>query len=296
MAINLKELKHPLAEHTRSWYNRPFRTTPADPEIMARAYQQLYAAVNLQPPVFALVPSPLVTVVAGGFAAGIWRRMYGINGATREDTRKAIQAAISAVTSAAAESNFSAASLVAKSDVKCFPVNSVISPSPCRAVEVAVDKSYSVIEGLYDSGTLEAVFAATEYKDHISSADLGATQSVICQAVDVALLPNGWAGAVARTISQGDEFLLSLMFSCCKSWTISRYGAGLYSRWICYLSAFPDVLSARKIPVLQAAIDAGIDAGSNLQWMHPEFCIVSDFPETVNLFTVNRTWRDGFKI
>ena len=79
----------------------------------------------------------------------------------------------------------------------------------------------------------------------------------------------------------------------------------MWAAWDCYLTACRDVLGLR-LPSHdayayweQAAINGGF------RWMHPKFCLVSDFPQILRVnsrnqphaeFGPSHRWRDGFSI
>lgn len=90
-----------------------------------------------------------------------------------------------------------------------------------------------------------------------------------------------------------------------KNWTAVYQGGNMWAAWDCYLTACRDVLGLR-LPSHdayayweQAAINGGF------RWMHPKFCLVSDFPQILRVnsrnqphaeFGPSHRWRDGFSI
>jgi hypothetical protein len=88
-------------------------------------------------------------------------------------------------------------------------------------------------------------------------------------------------------------------------WANATQGGNMFAKGECYLTAARDILGLRLAPHgayaywEQAAINGG------LRWMHPKFCLVSDFPEILRVNGRNRPhaefgpshrWRDGWSI
>jgi hypothetical protein len=95
------------------------------------------------------------------------------------------------------------------------------------------------------------------------------------------------------------------MLSCARNWDNCTDYGNMWAAYPAYLSAFRDVLGLQLpvhekfAPFEQAAIEGG------LRFMHPEFCLVCDFPEVLLVDEQNRPhcadgpshrWRDGWSL
>jgi len=97
----------------------------------------------------------------------------------------------------------------------------------------------------------------------------------------------------------------SFGLSCAAQWQRMYQGGNMWSSWECYLTAARDILGLR-LPVHEkyaAWEQAAIHGGFRI--MHPEFCMVSDFPERLLVDEENRPhcadgpshrWRDGWSL
>ena len=89
------------------------------------------------------------------------------------------------------------------------------------------------------------------------------------------------------------------------TWYTGYQGGNMWAAWDCYLTAYRDILGLRLPQYAaynhweQAAIHGGF------RYMHPEFCMVSDFPERLLVDDRNRPhcadgpshrWRDGWSL
>ena len=97
----------------------------------------------------------------------------------------------------------------------------------------------------------------------------------------------------------------NLGLACAKRWSIAYQGGNMWAPWECYLTAARDILGL-KLPQHESYAaweQAAIHGGFRV--MHPEFCIVSDFPEVLRVDEQNRPhcaygpshrWRDGWSL
>ena len=155
-----------------------------------------------------------------------------------------------------------------------------------------------------DAATRAATYDATSALT--SAATSAATRAATSAATDAATsLPKGWATKIADEFAKGDAFLKEVMLNSARSWHGPYQGGNMWASWVCYLSAFRDVLGL-DIPAhekFSAYEDAAIEGG--FRWMAPDFCMVSDFPELLTIDEGNRPhgengpshrWRDGFEL
>lgn len=92
---------------------------------------------------------------------------------------------------------------------------------------------------------------------------------------------------------------------CAKKWPNVYQGGNMWAGWLCYVDAAENVLGLRlpEFEKYRPWHDAGVNGGYRV--MHEDFCIVSDFPETIKIDEENRPhcedgpshrWRDGVEI
>ena len=113
---------------------------------------------------------------------------------------------------------------------------------------------------------------------------------------------NEWVGRLAKEFGDRDA---ALLLAHVRSWADAYQGGNMWGAWDCYLTAARDILGLRlkeheKYAAWeQAAIHGGF------RFMHPEFCLVSDFPEYVKQDEEHRPhcatgpshrWRDGWEL
>lgn len=112
----------------------------------------------------------------------------------------------------------------------------------------------------------------------------------------------GWARALAHEIAPD---LADFMLACVPLWYRPYQGGNMWAAWECYLTSARDILGLR-LPAHEkydawerAAIHGGY------RYMHEEFCMVSDFPEVLEVDAQNRPhcdsgpshrWRDGWSL
>ena len=156
---------------------------------------------------------------------------------------------------------------------------------------------YATIAATYaatDAATYAATWAAT--KDATEDATKDATYDATRAAT------NQWRTLAASFVG---ERYADAALNAAKNWTVVYQGGNMWAAWDCYLTACRDILGLR-LPSHdayayweQAAINGGF------RWMHPKFCLVSDFPEILRVNSQNQPhaefgpshrWRDGFSI
>ena len=89
-----------LAEHSKLWISRAFRTEPIQHDKITSSIERLYAVSGLKKPRVVIVSSPLVMAFAGGFSAAIWylRKDCATHNATHIATRRATDDATDSAT------------------------------------------------------------------------------------------------------------------------------------------------------------------------------------------------------
>jgi hypothetical protein len=102
-----------------------------------------------------------------------------------------------------------------------------------------------------------------------------------------------------------NKWVFEVMVGCVTRWTGPYSGGNMWGAWDCYLTAARDILGL-QLPAHekyaaweQAAIHGGY------RYIHPEFCMVSDFPRFIKMDDANRPhcdngpshqWRDGWSL
>jgi hypothetical protein len=259
------EEKRQMDEHTRLWISRAMRTTPIEPDKIRPAIEGLYAAAGLNRPRVVIVPSPLVMAFAYGAAAAIWHSRTTPRIATASATYAATVSATDAATVAAT-----------------------------RAATVSATDAATA--SATDTATVAATVAAT------LAATRAATDAATRAATDDATVAATRAATVSATDAATDD---AFVLACAARWSIVYQGGNMWAPYDCYLTACRDILGLR-LPEHekytfweQAAIHGGFRV------MHPEFCMVCDFPEVLRVDEQNRPhcetgpshrWRDGWAL
>jgi len=137
-----------LAEHTRIWIERAFRTDPIDAAITP-AIEGLYATAGLKRPRVVIVPSPVVMAFAYGAAAAIWEQR-ATDAATYDATDDATDAATRAATYDATYDATSAATDAA--------TRSATYDATHAATSAATDAATSVATSIATRGFVQCSF------------------------------------------------------------------------------------------------------------------------------------------
>ena len=272
------------------WIANAMRTRPMDDTdraAMRVAIRGLYEAAGLTPPPdhrIVFVPSPFVARFAGGIAAAIWwRRSHSSTAATHDAT----YAATSDATTEATRDATSAATSAATHDA----IRAATHDATYAATH---DATYAAIRAAADVATHDATDEATT----------AATYAATDEATDAIDDDVHWwrvphmasIVAFARRVTGGELGVLCAQWA----WRMSQ-GGNQWSAWVAFLSFFRHVA---QLPLDYSKWDhwerAAIHGG--LRIMHRDFCIVSDFPETLLVDAENRPhcdtgpfcrWRDG---
>ena len=293
------EERERMAQHTALWIQRAMRTESADPVAIEAAIKGLYRISGLAEPRVILVPSPFVMAMAGGIAATFYATIAATDDATRAATRNATddatydatwvatKDATRNVTWVATRAATRAATDAATKDAT-RNVTWVATRAATRAATDAATRDAT--DAATDDATYDATWAAT--KDATEDATKDATRAAT----------NQWRTLAASFVG---ERYADAALNAAKNWTVVYQGGNMWAAWDCYLTACRDILGLR-LPSHdayayweQAAINGGF------RWMHPKFCLVSDFPEILRVNSQNQPhaefgpshrWRDGFSI
>ncbi|MCX7898508.1 MAG: hypothetical protein N2444_00195 [Methylocystis sp.] len=318
-----KEEKEALAEHTKLWIKRAFRTEPIEPEKIIPAIEGLCEAAGLKKPRVVIVPSPLVMAFAYGAAAAIWearrgrqasdatddvvgsatfRATYGatsaaIDSATDSTTRRATDSATAAVTDA--ETALATDSTTRRATYGAN-FGATYGAAYGAAYGATYDATYDATFGVTDDATYRATFGAT-YDATANAAD-AETSSATYDATDDATSSNdhGKGAAAACYAIAGSD---GLKFA--GRWHEAYQGGNMWASQTCYLTAMRDVIGLRlpEYERFKHWEDAAIHGGFRV--MHEEFCLVCDFPEIIKIDDRNRPhcedgpshrWRDGWSL
>jgi hypothetical protein len=308
--------KDALRKHADLWIARAMRTEPIDPSKIIPAIEGLYVAAKLPRPRVVIVPSPLVMAFAYGAAAAIWDQRtaradaasdaatYAATyAATRDATEAATYAATDDATYAATYAATHAATVAATRDAT---VAATRAATYAATYAVTRDATYAATEAATeaathaatDVATRDATLAATEAATH--AATYAATRDATSAATRAATAEAVSGAARARAELSG---LFGLQ--CASRWSAVYQGGNMWGAYDSYLTAMRDVLGL-KLPAHKAYAyweQAAIEGGFRV--MHPEFCLVSDFPEVLRVDEQNRPhcadgpshrWRDGWSL
>ena len=276
------------------WIANAMRTRPMDDTdraAMRVAIRGLYEAAGLTPPPdhrIVFVPSPFVARFAGGIAAAIWwRRSHSSTAATHDATYAATTDATTEATRAATSAATSAATHAATHDA----IRAATHDATYAATH---DATYAAIRAAADVATHDATDEATTAATHAATDE---ATDAIDDDVHWWRVPHmASIVAFARRVTGGELGVLCAQWA----WRMSQ-GGNQWSAWVAFLSFFRHVA---QLPLDYSKWDhwerAAIHGG--LRIMHRDFCIVSDFPETLLVDAENRPhcdtgpfcrWRDG---
>ena len=252
---------------TQEWIGIAMRTDPIDPAKITPAIHALYAAADLPAPRVVIVPSPLVMAFAYGASAAVWHTRGATDSATLSATLSATDSATDSATRSATLSATYSATL-------------------------------SATRSATDSATLSATLSATRSATYSAtdSATLSATRGATLSATDSAT-----RSAAAACYDLAGDFGLM----CAHRWSITYQGGNMWAGFPSYVAACRDVLGL-DLPEFnkwKAWEDCARHGGFRV--MHPEFCLVCDFPEILRIDDQNRAhsetgpshrWRDGWSL
>ena len=277
-----EELK--MTAVAKEWAAVAMRTTPIDPAKIIPAIEKLYAAAQLKKPRIVIVPSPLVMAFAYGASAAIW---HGRGTAATDDaTCTATDAATDAVTRA----------------VTCTATDAATDAATRAVTYAATDAvTRAASAQLTSNATTNATYVATTNATYVAT-----SMDIIDAAYEVA--SNTTANTTANAADAAKACLDlagSFGLECAKRWKSAYQGGNMWSAWCSYLVAARDVLGL-DLPEYSgfAAYEQAAREGG-FRVMHPEFCLVCDFPEIIKKDEQNRPhcedgpshrWRDGWSL
>ena len=264
-----------MRDHSALWINRAFRTDPIEPDKIVPAIERLYAAAGLKKPRVVIAPSPLVMAFAYGASAAIWSQKGATADATDEATSTATYRATDEATRSATDRATNGATNGATHRATRSATDRATSTATYRATSSATDEAT-------DEATRSATYRATDEatRSATNGAESGASKACRDLAGDI-----------------GIQYALG--------WHSAYQGGNMWAAFDCYLTSFRDVLGLylpcheKYVAWEQAAIHGGFRV------LHPEFCIVSDFPEIIRVDGQNRPhcadgpshkWRDGWSL
>ena len=296
-----------MAEHVKLWTARAFRTAPIEPDKIIPAIKGIYAAAGLNEPRVVIAPSPMVMAFAYGASAAIWYQRTHI--ATRIATDSATRIATRIATDIAALSATHIAT-----DIATDSATRIATDSATRiATDSATDSATRIAT---DSATLSATRIATHIATDSATriATLSATRIAALSATHIATrIATDSATHIATHIATAEKGAAEACrhlagtfgLECATRWGGVYQGGNMWAPWECYLTAARDILGL-KLPPHDAYAHweaAAIHGGFRV--MHPEFCIVSDFPEVIRIDDQNlphcedgpsHRWRDGWSL
>jgi hypothetical protein len=293
--------------HADGWIKNALSTEPCNRDAITDAVKRLYTESGLKEPRVVVVSSPYVMAMAGGFAAGILylRTRAATYAATYAATRDATDAATDdAITAATRDATYAA--------ITAATYAATISATRDATISATRDATYAAITAATSAATRAAIddatYAAT--RDATDAATDAATDDAITAAIDDAAYAATRAATssllgmahVAEALSPGNsDFLLE----CARKWSRLYQGGNMWSPWVCYLTAFRDVLG-QELPIYEKfAPWEELARLSGFRMMHADFCIVSDRPNILKIDDQNRPhcddgpshqWRDGWSL
>jgi hypothetical protein len=283
------------------WIANAMRCTPmtdAEREQAREAARGLYRAAGLEPPPdhrIVFVPSPFVLRFAGGFAAAIWHeRKNGKVAATHAATDDATSAATYAATHAATDDATSAATRAATHDATYAATYAATHAATYAATHDATHAAtYAATHAATYAATRDATDDATD--DATSAATRDAKKGIEKNDRWYSVSPQKMA-ALAKALGVG---LLGL--KCAQEAWRMWQGGNQWSYWDSFLTFFRHVA---KLPLDYSKYDhwETLSKTSGPRIMHPEFCMISDFPTHLQVDEQSRphcetgpfsAWADG---
>jgi cytoskeletal protein RodZ len=324
-----------MEEHSKLWIDRAFRTAPIEPEKIVPAIETLYAAAGLKKPRVVVVSSPLVMAFAYGAAAAIWHERTrnatdnatysatysaaatasatdnatyrATDNATRSATSRATDSAIDSATRNATDNATRSATYSAAASAAYSATYSAAASAAYSATYNATDSAtrnatdnatYSAAASAAYSATYNAIDSAT--RNATDNATYSATYSAAYNATRSATISAENGAAVACRDLAGQFGL-----ECATRWASVYQGGNMWAPYDCFLTAMRDIIGLRlaEHSKYEAWEQAAIHGGFRV--LHPEFCIVSDFPEVLKVDDQNlphcedgpsHRWRDGWSL
>ena len=325
-----QELKTGISEYSKLWISRIFRTKPIVPENIVPAIQRLYEVSGLKEPRIVIVPSPVVAVLAGGLAASIWHfRKQG----SRHESVFENPGCCASLT---ARPNFDELPKWATSFSCAEKVNEALEPivATCRPISEFLGEAIDTASWHFSRGKSHSSAIARRLSKMTASATGAAYDSIqlLCAAEvgfaqpgfhksgdfeDFIQLVHNVAGAVGAATSNDntvsnrpykdlDESDIRFIL-----WWAFRHWKGLYQGGFGVENPYEWIVSAaRAVCGVSVPIQDGYAAWEECRihggprMAHDKFCIVSDFPELMNVDSENRLhsetgpsirWRDGWE-
>lgn len=303
-----------MEEHVQLWAQRAFRTAPIEPDNIVPALEGIYAAAGLKKPRVVIVPSPLVMAFAYGAAAAIWYQRGKRPTRTADSTMEATPAATCAATTKATYGNMGltgwwcgtpgATRPVTREDAVAA-VRTTIFNATCGAtvsagrttiLDTTRGAAVAAARTSIVAATRDATVAATRTTDFDTTRD--ATEAALFDASNAA------TGDLERAAAQACRDLAGwLGIGCARRWHSAYQAGNMWPRPDCDLTAARDIFGLGIPPQYACWEQAAIHGGFRV--LHPEFVMVCDFPEVINVDAQGRPhcetgpsqrWRDGWSL
>ena len=197
-----------------------------------------------------------------------------------------------------------------------------------RTAPIEPDKIVPAIEGLYAAAGLKKprvvvvpsplvmafAYGASAAIWHARSTDAAtraATDAATAAATDAATDATTRAATRAATdaataaATACAELAGGFGLACASRWSVIYQGGNMWATWDSYLAAARDILGLRLASHEKYAAWEAAAIHGGFRVMHPEFCLVSDFPERLRVDDQHRPhcedgpshcWRDGWSL
>ncbi len=195
-------------------------------------------------------------------------------------------------------------------DTSTFPTSEVVFAALFLAIQKAteaavqeatkggVDQKGGVSEKLRKAG--DAILQATD-ADTGNAMRQTTLQQVHNNTHNARTIANGLEQVIDKVVAEARQGALM----CAKRWHVAYQGGNMWAAWCCYLSAARDVLGLRLPEYENYKYYEQAALHGSFRVLHPEFCIVSDFPEVIKINERNQPhcedgpshrWRDGWSL
>lgn len=265
------------------WVAYPLRTAPIEPDATIPAIESLYALAGLGKPRVVIVPSPGVMAFAGTFAAEIWARRSADSGFGPAPSKSGTPAATERYGALVRET--------------LRAVEAATVPAPFGARNPDRNVGYAVLAAAYNPADLATVENLDndvwlQTRDTVSEMEaLSYWQECIREAMRdmfgnpkptemMAAAIQHWAQPLARKLFS-DADAQAVAAGAANWWQHAQGGNQSLYDTACIAAARD--LCKLSVPQYQSfAVWERSLLNGGYRYLHPEFCLVCDFPEIVD--------------
>ena len=268
-----------------AWIRRALRTTPIEPEVIVPAIEALYVRAGLAQPRVVVVPSPGVMAFAGAFAAKIWSKR-----ATDPsyDAARALSGTISVAPQCKGMVTAAAKAIRAATTLPPRAKHTNNSPEPAEAIlsaayapaDVATVSALSRDVWMEVRNGVEEMEALSYWNECIRDAmrdDFGnptPTELMTKAASD-------WAQPLSTVLFGDSVEARDAVQDAANWWQHSQAGNHWLHDTVC-IAAARDLRKLNLPEHRSFAVWEASQIHGGYRYLHSEFCLVCDFPESMD--------------